>query len=234
MPDEAESSVPERKRGAGAKIVYDLLRDEILSLSLAPGSPIDEVQLSERFGMSRTPIREALVRLGEEGLVSTLPNRSTMVAAIDFLNLPAYFDALTLMYRVTSRLAAQQHRANDLRQIEALHQDFSEAVAAQDALAMIATNAAFHTAIAEAGHNPYYTSLSKRLLADGRRILRLYYDSYDDKLPQLFVDEHARLIRAIAGRDAETADRVAEADAKQIIQQIQKLLTRSSGSAIPL
>jgi DNA-binding GntR family transcriptional regulator len=99
---------------------------------------------------------------------------------------------------------------------------------------MIATNAAFHTAIAEAGRNPYYTSLSKRLLADGRRILRLYYDSYDDKLPQLFVDEHARLIRAIADRDVETADRVAEADAKQIIQQIQKLLTRTSGSAIPL
>jgi DNA-binding GntR family transcriptional regulator len=234
MPDESETSLPERKRGAGAKIVYDLLRDEILNLGLAPGSPIDEVQLSERFGMSRTPIREALVRLAEEGLVSTLPNRSTMVAAIDFLNLHTYFDALTLMYRATSRLAAQNHRADDLAHLEAYHEEFSRAVTAQDALAMIATNAAFHTAIAEIGRNPYYTGLSKRLLADGRRISRLYYDSYDDKLPQLFVDEHAKLIRAIADRDVAAADRVAKADAQQLVRQIQKLLTRTGDTAVPL
>lgn len=61
------NSVPERKRGSGVKMVYDLLRDEILDLALAPGSPIDEVQLAERFKMSRTPIREALVRLAERG-----------------------------------------------------------------------------------------------------------------------------------------------------------------------
>ena len=53
--------IPERKRGSGVKLVYDLLRDEILNLTLPPGSPIDEVQLAERFSMSRTPIREALV-----------------------------------------------------------------------------------------------------------------------------------------------------------------------------
>ena len=98
-------AVPERKRGSGVKFVYDLLRDEILDLVLAPGSPIDEVQLAERFSMSRTPIREALVRLSAEGLVTTLPNRSTIVSSIDFVKLPIYFEALTLMYRVTTRRA---------------------------------------------------------------------------------------------------------------------------------
>ena len=108
---ETPSNIPERKRGSGVKLVYDLLRDEILSLTLPPGSPIDEVQLAERFSMSRTPIREALVRLAGEGLVDTLPNRSTIVSNIDFLNLHTFFDAITLMYRVTTRLAAQYHRA---------------------------------------------------------------------------------------------------------------------------
>ncbi len=64
-----DNAVPERKRGSGVKMVYDLLRDEILDLKLAPGSPIDEVQLADRFKMSRTPIREALVRLAGEGLI---------------------------------------------------------------------------------------------------------------------------------------------------------------------
>ena len=112
---------PERKRGSGVKFVYDLLRNEILDLVLPPGSPIDEVQLAERFSMSRTPIREALVRLAGEGLIDTLPNRSTMVANLDFLNMSPFFDALTLMYRVTTRLAAQFHDAGDLQAIRARH-----------------------------------------------------------------------------------------------------------------
>ena len=51
---------------------------------LAPGAPLDEVSLSERFGLSRSPIREALARLSSEGLVVTLPSRSTVVTPIDF------------------------------------------------------------------------------------------------------------------------------------------------------
>src|SRR6476620_10033701 len=129
----------ERKRGSGARMVYDLLRDEILDLVLPPGSPIDEVQLAERFKMSRTPIREALVRLAGEGLIETLPNRSTMVSNIDFLNLNTFFDALVLMYRVTTRLAARNHRPEDLAVIRGFHEDYAAAVKARDALRMIST-----------------------------------------------------------------------------------------------
>ena len=63
MTQAQETASSDRKRGSGVKYVYDILRDEILDLVLPPGSPIDEVHLSERMSMSRTPIREALVRL---------------------------------------------------------------------------------------------------------------------------------------------------------------------------
>ena len=216
----------ERKRGSGVKVVYDILRDEILDLELPPGSPIDEVQLSERFGMSRTPIREALVRLAGEGLIDTLPNRSTMVSQIDFLNMHSYFDALVLMYRVTTQLAAKYHRPEDLEAVKALQAEFADAVEAQDALAMISTNAALHLAIAEAGRNPYFTSLFSRLLNEGRRLLRLYYQSYNDRLPRRFVEEHDEIIAAIEARNTELAERLAREHAEQIVSQIQKLLMR--------
>ena len=215
---------PERKRGSGVKFVYDLLRNEILDLVLPPGSPIDEVQLAERFSMSRTPIREALVRLAGEGLIDTLPNRSTMVANLDFLNMSPFFDALTLMYRVTTQLAAQNRRPADLEAIQARQAEFAAAVKAQDALAMIATNAAFHAAIAEAGRNPYFNGLFSRLLDEGRRFLRLYYQSYDDRLPQHHVEEHDEIVAAVAARDAALAERLARAHAEHIVQQVQKLL----------
>lgn len=226
MANEPAISVLERKRGSGARMVYDLLRDEILDLALAPGSPIDEVQLAERFKISRTPIREALVRLSGEGLVSTLPNRSTMVSTIDFLNLHTFFDALVLMYRVTTRLAALHHKPEDLTVIEAHQAAFAKAVESQNALAMIASNAAFHAAIADAGRNVYFSGLFNRLLDEGRRILRFYYNSYDDRLPQRFVDEHVEIIAAIARRDAEAADDLARLHAEQIVSQVQQLFLR--------
>jgi DNA-binding GntR family transcriptional regulator len=234
MGETGDRVLEERRRGSGARMVYDLLRDEILSLALAPGSPIDEVQLAERFGMSRTPIREALVRLSGEGLVQTLPNRSTLVSPIDAMNLGPYFDALVLMYRVTTRLAAEHHRAADLPAIRRHQTAYARAVGAQDALAMIATNAAFHSAIAEAGRNPYFSALFGRLLDEGRRILRLYYDSYHDRLPQRFVDEHEMLIRAVEERDLERADRLAREHGEQIAEQVRTFLARRSDLTVAL
>ncbi|WP_322896062.1 MULTISPECIES: GntR family transcriptional regulator [unclassified Yoonia] len=234
MTEATPDTAPERKRGSGVKLVYESLRDEILNLILAPGSPIDEVQLAERFGMSRTPIREALVRLAGEGLVETLPNRSTMVSNIDFLNLHTFFDAITLMYRITSRGAAQYHHPADLDRIRALQADFAAAVKAQDALGMIATNRDFHAAIAEAGRNPYYTTLFLRLLDEGRRLLRLYYQSFNDRLPQEYADEHEAIIAAIAARDIELSDRLARAHADQIMQQIQQYFARDLRQDVPL
>lgn len=225
---------PERKRGSGVRLVYDLLRDEILDLVMTPGSPIDEAQLAERFGMSRTPIREALARLAGEGLVETLPNRSTMVASIDFLNLHTFFDAMTLMYRVTTRLAAQYHRAEDLPIIRKHQADFTAAVVRQDVLEMISTNRAFHAAIAEAARNPYYLSLFLRILDEGRRILRLYYKSFDDRLPPEYADEHELIIAAIEARDIALCDDLARTHADQIVQQIRQFVARDQRQNITI
>lgn len=234
MAEGDEGAFPERKRGSGVKVVYEMLRDEILDLKLPPGLPIDEVQLAERFGMSRTPIREALVRLAGEGLVKTLPNRSAIVSNIDVLNLHTFYDAITLMYRVTTRLAAQYHRPADLERIRALQKAYAAAASTQDALSMIAINRDLHAAIAEAGRNPYYTTLTLRLLDEGRRILRLYYQSFGDRLPKEYVDEHEAIIAAIAARDIELCDRLAKAHADQIVRQIQQLFARDERQTLPL
>lgn len=226
--------INERKRGSGAQFVYDVLRNEILDLTLEPGRPIDEIQLSERLEMSRTPIREALVRLAGEGLVTTLPNRSTVVTNIDFLNLHTFFDAMTLMYRVTTRLAAQDHRSGDLDVIRARQTEFAAAVSAQDALAMIATNREFHAAIAAAGRNHYYEALCLRLLDEGRRLLRLYYSSFDDRLPQEYVAEHEDMIAAIEARDVDRADALASAHADQIVSQIRAMISQDRRQRIAL
>jgi DNA-binding GntR family transcriptional regulator len=224
----------ERVRGAGSQTVYQSLRKAILELELAPGSGLDEVKLSEQFQMSRTPIREALVRLTAEGLVQTLPNRNTIVAPIDFVRLPFYFEALTLMYRVTTRSAAVHRKAEHLAKIRSYQGLFAEAVSRRNALAMIDANRDFHVAIAEAAGNPYFTTLFTRLLDEGRRILRLYYSSFDDRLPRQYVEEHEAMIVAIEARDADLCDRLATEHAAQIVRQIQSYIARDTASHMAL
>ena len=220
--DRAAAASVAPKRGSGVAHVYETLRNEIIELKLPPGGPIDELQLADRFSLSRTPIREAMVRLAAEGLITTLPNRATIVSNIDFVNLPHFFDALTLMYRVTTRSAAANHRPEDLDRIRDLQAVFARAVAARDALGMIATNRDFHVEIARAGRNSYYTDLFTRLLDEGRRILRLYYySSFNDGLPAQYVTEHEDIIAAIAVRDVDRADMLARRHADQIVVQIQ-------------
>lgn len=224
----------ERARGSGAQFVYDSLRRSILELSLAPGSALDEVSLSERFNMSRTPIREALVRLAADGLVTTLPNRNTIVSNIDLVQLPVYFEALSLMYRVTTRTAAMRCREGDLIEVRRLQALYAKAVELRDPLGMIQTNRDFHVAIATVGGNPYFTALFARLLDEGRRILRLYYLSFEDDLPRRFVDEHEAMVAAISRKDAALADKLARQHAAQIVLQIQNYIARDMTSDLDL
>ena len=105
---------------------------------------------------------------------------------------------------------------------------------AQDALAMIATNRAFHAAIADAGGNPYYIAFFLRVLDEGRRLLRLYYQSYNDRLPQSIVGEHEDIIAAIEAGDVELCDRLGRAHADQIIRQIQSFFARDRREDLPL
>src|SRR5215510_6423478 len=88
-----------RPRGTGAQMVFDKLRERILSLELAPHADIDELDLVKEFKVSRTPVREALIRLSSEGLVELLPNKGPRVASLDANEVPQILEALELAQR---------------------------------------------------------------------------------------------------------------------------------------
>jgi len=205
-----------RAKGAGWKSVYETLRTEILALTLRPGQLLDETSLAERFDLSRSPVREALIRLGVEDLVVTLPNRSTIVAPIELENFPKYVDALDVAQRFNTRLAAALRTEADLKTMAARQRKFEAAVTSGNHLAMSETNKDFHMAIAHAGGNPHFISFYEKLLDQGRRMLHLHFrfverggDGY------LLTDEHHEMLAAIAAKDVERADRLAHDHTRQ-------------------
>lgn len=221
--------------------VYTELRNEILRVQLPPGAPIDEISLSEKFDLSRSPIREALVRLSTEGLVVMLPNRSTIVAPMDFQRVPEFLDALDLLQRAVTRLAALHRTEADLKAIVSTQKGYeigiAESISTGDSLRMIERNFDFHMAIAKAARNYYFMELYRRLLEEGRRMLHYHFEfeRIDETISvEKMAAHHTEMVRAIEARDAAAAERVAHEHAMQFKGRFMQFLDRNLTASLDL
>ncbi|MBN3763023.1 GntR family transcriptional regulator [Burkholderia sp. Ac-20365] len=240
MAKAAEQPVDAAKE-TGTTRVYQTLRNEILTMKLAPGTHLDELGVAERFSVSRSPVREALVRLSAEGLVTILPNRGNVVTPIDFQRVPEFLDALDLLQRVTHRLAAVHRTADDVRAILAAHKAYlkgvAESIKTGDSLPMIERNYEFHMTIAKAGRNAYFADLYRRLLDEGRRMLHLHlkYQALDPNIsPERMAAHHTELLQAIEEGDADRAESWAHEHATQFKGRFMEYLDRNLTAQIPV
>lgn len=222
-PDAAE------RRPRGSTAVYDELREDILSLQIEPGAPLDEVALAKRFGVSRTPIREALIMLSSELLVRFLPSRSAIVAPHTMANTSEYLDALILHARPVARLAALKRSDRSLSDLRERQKQYEAAAGdLADIDRIVAADLAFHNAIAEAGGNEFFRHFFALTLDYGRRMMLLnYYTRFDAAEAERTRREHALLVDAIAAGDEERADDRAVKHIRSFIKVIQKSLEPS-------
>ncbi len=204
------------QRGSATTEIYEVLRDEILTLVLEPGCLLDETGLSKRFSVSRSPIREALSRLLAERLVETLPNRSTIVAKVDLQNFASFIQALDVQQRLATRLAAQNRTDADVARLRELANLFDESIDGDNDLGILQGNFTFHVAVAEAGRNPYVTRQYSELLSEARRLLHIHVrhlDAFNRR--RVMSDQHNDFINAIEAKDVSAADAIAHAHTMQ-------------------
>lgn len=214
-----------RTRGTGASYVYESLKSLILDLELKPGTLLDETLVSRQFSVSRSPVREALIRLSAEGLVQTLRNRTSIVAPFDVGALPAYFDAMQLLYRVSARLAAVNATPAQIERLRQIVHQHEDALHRNDMKSMVRFNHDFHTTIAEMSDNPFITGWMRGLLDQGQRILRLYAHNLGDHVPDATLRPHREMVKAIAAGDAEGAEEAGRTDAQALIDSFKRNLS---------
>ncbi len=204
--NEAEAGV----RRHGGRYIYEELRRQILTLQLKPGAPLDEVSLAEQFGLSRSPVRDALARLISEGLVTILPNRTTLVTPLEIEEFPKYVSALDLIQRAVTRLAALHRTQEDLAILKKADAAYMKAVESGDAEVLTERNKQLHMAIAHAANNPYFVGYYERLLGEGQRLTHLHFD-YTVTSPHAtrLGNDHSEIIDAIARKDADLAEKLA-------------------------
>lgn len=223
--NDASSAPKTYRKGSAALEICAQLRRRILTLELRPGTPLDETLLSAEFDVSRSPIRDALNRLSAERLVVALPNKGAVVAPIDLMGFPHFMEAMDLLQRYATRLAARNRTSADLERLERLADGYNHAVHAFDPMAVLQGNYDFHLAVAEAGRNPYVTRQYQELLSEARRYLHIHIEhliAVEGKA--ILKDQHYDFVDAIRARNVEEADRVAHAHTKQFESRFLKAL----------
>lgn len=226
-PGMKEETTARRPRGTGANFVYEELRAAMLNLELEPGTFLDETELANRFKVSRSPVREALIRLSAEGLVKTLRNRSSVVATLDLREVVSFFDALDLMYRVTARMAASVATPDDVAALRKVAERHREAIRTGSRQRVIETNREFHTAIAAICDNSYFVQWTHTLLDSAQRIQHLYWQKLGSHLSD---DAHTAIIDAIEAGDPDAAEAAGRHDAELATEAVRALFLQRSNS----
>ena len=194
----------DRSRHAAPQVL-DHLRERIVALDLAPGMLLSRADLASSFGVSQTPVRDALMRLEEEGLVDVFPQHKTVVSRIDIAQArQAHFLRRAIEVEVGRTLAGNRDPAL-VKQLRATIARQRAALAAGDYPEFVACDQAFHRQMYEAADVPGLWEEVRRRSGHLDRLRRLHLPAAGKG--DAILRDHARIADAIAKRDAATAER---------------------------
>ena len=196
----------DRERQAAPQ-VFEALRELIVAVTLAPGTVLPRAELAEFYGISQTPIRDALTRLGEEGLVDIFPQHATVVSRIDIAAaLQAHFLRRAVELEILHTLAALPDNALAalLARLDMQLRRQAEALAPPDMAALAAADQAFHREMyLAAGVGPLHDLVRQRS-GHVDRLRRLNLPA--EGKAQAIVRDHRAIVAALAARDAAAAE----------------------------
>ena len=201
----APSLVPLGPRRSAAEIAYERLREAVITLALPPGTVLSRSELAARLGVSQTPVREALIRLQEEGLIDVVPHSATRVARIDLASArETNFLRLAIELEIIRRLAARPNAAlaaglrAEIARLRELH-------AQGEQTGFAAADEAFHGLLYAAAGVPGLRELIRSRSGHLDRLRRLHLPS-PGKAEQIIAD-HAALAEAIIAGQPDAAER---------------------------
>jgi DNA-binding GntR family transcriptional regulator len=184
-------------------VVFNTLRQAILRGELAPGERLMEIQLAERLGVSRTPIREAIRKLELEGLVLMIPRKGAEVAKISEKSLRDVLEVRRSLEELAIELACERITKEGINELEAAQAAFCEALKTNDTMEMAETDEHYHDIIYNATGNTRLVQILNNLREQMYRY-RLEYIKDASKRQNLVI-EHDHIIRAIKERRIDEA-----------------------------
>ncbi len=203
MKDEARSR-KERLR--------DHLKVSILTMRLRPGEDLDEAQLSDAFGLSRTPLREVFRQLAGEGFLDLRSHRGARVSEMSHTTLRDFFLSAPMIYGAILRLAALNATPKQIAELKTSQEAFKDALRSGSGESRALANNRFHEITGQMAGNVYLLPSFHRLLIDHARIGMTFYQPQNAEMSQnlsLASQQHDAIIEAIEARDDSAAAKLA-------------------------
>lgn len=204
LPDNPETDEDKLAPAALYQTVAERLRQRIFAHELAPGAWIDEQALAEQYGISRTPMREALKVLAAEGLVTLKPRRGCYVTEISEQDLDEIFPIISLLEGRCAFEATAKASEADLAQLQAIHDELERHAAAADIERYFDANQRFHRALQALAGNRWL----QQVIEDMRKVLRLtrQHSLLVEGRLEASLAEHRGILAAVRARDAGLAE----------------------------
>ena len=184
-------------------VVFKTLRQAILKGELEPGERLMEIQLAERLGVSRTPIREAIRKLELEGLVLMIPRKGAEVAKISESNLRDVLEVRRSLEELAIDLACQRITAEELESLNKAEVDFKAAIGNGDAMQIAQTDEQFHEIIYNSTKNQKLVQILNNLREQMYRYRVEYLKDVESR--KTLVEEHYAVYRALKARNQQQA-----------------------------
>jgi len=202
-----------------ASLIAERLREAIMLGELPPGAPLGEADLAERFGVSRGPLREAIQRLVQEGLLTSIRHRGTFVISLNAEDIADIYTAREAIERAAALLILQHDHSEPVARLREAYANMSAAAAASDGPGLSNADQRFHEILVDASRSPRLRRMASTVLAESR----MYMTALEYRYPQLTeaLHEHADIIAAIDSGDCEAAVRALHTH----MQNARRLLT---------
>ncbi|MCI8465640.1 MAG: GntR family transcriptional regulator [Lachnospiraceae bacterium] len=186
-------------------VVFNTLRRAILRGELIPGQRLMEIQLAEKMGVSRTPVREAIRKLELEGLVVMIPRKGAEVAHISGKNLRDVLEVRRALEELAGELACKRMTEEELRLLEKANHKFTSVLGSDDITVIAQADEAFHGLIYQATDNERLIQMVNHLR---EQMYRYRIEHIKDRSQRrVLVQEHQEIMRALALRDVEATRR---------------------------
>lgn len=203
--------------------IHDVIRDEIITLRLMPGAKVSENELARRFNTSRTPVREALLRLVDEGLVEVWPQRGTLITPISLQAVRrARFVREAIEVAVFRKAAIEGLSAAVLAQLDAIMAE--QDAAREDPVRFTEADDAFHRAFANGiAVGDIWTVLER----EKAQFDRLRFLSLPNVTPvSVLIEQHEKMIAAVRARDPDAAEKAVRHHLSEVLKVTEQLSAR--------
>lgn len=184
--------------------ILETIRDAILKGTLKPGERVSEPELAERFGISRTPIREAFRQLESEGYLQVIPRKGAVVASLSERDIEEFYAIKIILEGFAAKMAAEKLTDKDIEKLEAINTRLAQIAKDGDVKSFFRVHNEFHELFIKAAGNEKLYDMINQLVMKFKR-LRLASLSVPGRM-EISVEEHRNMIQAFKEHDGERAD----------------------------